>query len=217
MLFVRHTLNNLQNSSHSQAVEWRGYGHSTAGVQLGISAGTNPCDTSVSTAFQHGIVIHYTSLLFRQQFPQRTTDLITLCKAARGNARKSPGVRIQLWGSPCPGTGLQTPRRESGCPSAPGTSTPGLRRSCTRMGYPRGTNTPRASRGGHTPGWLSLELSKNAGIRLPKARKVSGPRQHSVTGSARPWGCRARRPTKPAPLRFRELNGQNILIVLQCS
>lgn len=123
MLFVRHTLNHLQNSSHKQ---WSG---KATGTPLpspieNQRAGTNPCDTSVSTAFQHSIVIHYTSLLFRQQFPQRTTDLITLCKAAEmPESHLGSGFSSRL---ACPGTGLQTLGGESGCPSAPGASMPGL-------------------------------------------------------------------------------------------
>ena len=120
VLFIRHTLNGLQNSSDSQAVERRGYGHSAAGVQLRISDGANPHDTSVSTSFstQYCHSLHF-SLLFRQQFPQRTTDLITLCKATWRNAGKSLGVRIQLWGSPCLGKGLPDPQTPSRGPGAP--------------------------------------------------------------------------------------------------
>ena len=72
VLFVRHTLNGLQNSSDSQAVERRGYGHSAAGAQLRISDGTNPRDTSVSTSFstQYRHSLHFFSDSSSHKEPQ---------------------------------------------------------------------------------------------------------------------------------------------------
>lgn len=99
-------------------------------------------------AFQHSTAIHYTSLLSREQFPQRTTDLITLCKAAWRNAGKSPGVRIQLWGSgarPAWGQDSQTP---GGGPGAPQPQAP-----------------PHLGSVEAAPGWAAREAPIHPGLR----------------------------------------------------
>lgn len=137
VLFVRHTLNGLQNSLDSQAVERRGYGHSAAGVQLRISAGANPRDRSVSTSFstRYRHSLHFSSL--QTAVPTKNHRLDHPLQSRMEKCWKVPWGQdsaLGLWGSPCPGTGLPDPQQGSRCPSAPGTSTPGLHGSCARMG-----------------------------------------------------------------------------------
>ena len=119
VLFIRHTLNGLQNSSDSQAVERRGYGHSAAGVQLRISDGANPHDTSVSTSFstQYRHSLHFSS--FQTAVPTKNHRLDNPLQSHMEKCWKVTWSQDSALGLALPGERTPRPPTPSRGPGAP--------------------------------------------------------------------------------------------------